>query len=94
MVRSAYTLRAEDDDFGQARTLVNEVWTQEQRDRFVENVAGHILGGVKEERLPKVFEYWRNVDEECGKRIEELVHAGTATGPAPGPTEPEGVLSE
>jgi catalase len=94
MVRSAYALREDDDDFSQPRALVNEVWNDEQRDRFVENVAGHILGGVKDERLPKVFEYWRNVDDQIGKRIEEAVHAGKATGPAPGETEARGVLVE
>ena len=46
MVRAAYTLRAEDDDFGQAGTLVREVWDDAARERFVGNVAGHILGGV------------------------------------------------
>jgi hypothetical protein len=66
----------------------------EQRDRFVENVAGHVLGGVKEQTLPKVFAYWRSVDEEIGKRIEEKVLEGSATGPAPHDTEPEGVLTE
>jgi catalase len=94
MVRSAYTLREADDDFSQPRALVNDVWDDAQRDRFVENVAGHILGGVKDERLPKVFEYWRNVDDQIGKRIEEAVHAGKATGPAPGETEARGVLVE
>ncbi|WP_028473006.1 catalase [Nocardioides alkalitolerans] len=92
MVRQAYTLRPEDDDFGQARTLVNDVWDDDQRDRFVANVSGHILGGVKEQTLPRVFEYWKNVDAEIGKRIEETVLAGAAEPPAPHPTEPDGVL--
>jgi catalase len=47
MVRQAYTLRPDDDDFGQAGTLVREVWTDEQRSAFVDTVAGHLLGGVK-----------------------------------------------
>ena len=72
----AYTLRADDDDFGQAGTLVREVWDDAQRERFVGNVAGHILGGVKRRRCPRVFEYWKNVDADTGKRIEEAVHAG------------------
>ncbi len=93
MVREAYALRADDDDFGQARTMVNEVWDDAQRERFVGNVAGHILGGVKPETLPRVFDYWKSVDPEIGKRIEEAVHAGQdAKAPAPGPTERIGVI--
>ena len=83
MVRQAYTLRPDDDDFSQAGTLVREVFDDEQRDRFVDNVAGHVLGGVKEQTLPKVFAYWRNVDEEIGKRIEEKVLEGGADRPGP-----------
>jgi catalase len=83
MVRSAYTLHAEDDDFGQAHTLVNEVYDEAGRERFVQNVAGHILGGVSDELLPRVFDYWKSVDAECGKRIEEAVHAGKGKDVAP-----------
>ena len=65
------------------------------RERFVTNVAGHILGGVKPETLPGVLEYWKSVDADTGKQIEELVHAGTPDdGPAPAPTERRGVLEE
>ncbi|QNN52856.1 catalase [Nocardioides mesophilus] len=83
MVRSAYTLHAEDDDFGQARTLVNDVFDDAGRERLVHNVAGHILGGVKDHTLPRVFDYWKSVDAEIGKRIEEAVHAGRANAVAP-----------
>lgn len=31
MVRQAYTLRPDDDDFSQAGTLVRDVWNDEQR---------------------------------------------------------------
>ncbi len=45
--------------------------------------------------LPRVFEYWKNVDAETGKRIEEAVQAGQdEKAPAPGPTEREGVIEE
>jgi catalase len=83
MVRSAYRLREEDDDFGQAGTLVREVFDDAMRERFVGNVAGHILGGVSDETLPRVFDYWKSVDAEIGKRIEEAVHAGRARDVAP-----------
>ena len=55
MVRQAYTLRADDDDFGQAGTLVREVWNDEIREAFVNTVAGHLLGGVEGDVLERAF---------------------------------------
>ena len=49
MVRAAYTLHAEDDDYGQPSTLINEVMDDAARDRLVDNVAGH-AGGVQAPR--------------------------------------------
>ena len=62
MVRTAYTLRAEDDDWGQAGTLVRDVMNDAERDRLVDNIVGHLLNGVSEPVLQRAFEYWRNVD--------------------------------
>jgi catalase len=75
-VRTAYELRPDDGDFNQAGTLVREVWNDAQREEFVQTVAGHLLGGVHGEVLEKAFLYWKNVDPETGKQIEELVRAG------------------
>src|SRR6476659_5320629 len=83
MVRQAYTLRAEDDDFGQAGTLVREVWNDEIREAFVNTVAGHLLGGVEGAVLERAFTYWTSVDADTGKKIEELVRSGRE-GDAPG----------
>jgi catalase len=43
----------------------------------------HLLGGVKGDVLEKAFQYWRNVDAETGKQIEELVRQGLGE-PNPG----------
>jgi catalase len=75
MVRSAYTPRADDDDFGQAGTMVREVLDDEARERLVSNVAGHLSDGVSEKVLARAFEYWRNIDREIGERIEQAVGA-------------------
>lgn len=75
MVRSAYTLRAADDDWGQAGTLVRDVMDDAQRDRLVANVAGHLSDGVSEPVLQRAFEYWRNIDAQIGERIERAVRA-------------------
>jgi catalase len=51
MVRSAYALHAEDDDFTQPGNLVRDVFDDDQRDRLVEQVSGSLLGGVRGEVL-------------------------------------------
>ena len=71
LVRSAYTLHAEDDDFGQAHTLVREVFDDAQREALVETVTGTLLGSVEEPVLSNVFQYWRNIDQEVGDAIEK-----------------------
>ncbi|HLR96324.1 MAG TPA: catalase-related domain-containing protein, partial [Jiangellaceae bacterium] len=74
MVREAYTLRAEDDDFGQAGTLVREVFDDAERDRLVSNVVGHLSDGVSPAVLARALEYWRNVDKTIGDRIAKGVN--------------------
>ncbi|HEV7203846.1 MAG TPA: catalase [Jatrophihabitans sp.] len=91
MVRSPYVQHAEDDDYGQAGTLVREVLDDAARERLVGNITGHVLNGVKEDLLPRVFEYWTNIDAELGKRVEESVRsqqADSAPTTSPGPTTP------
>src|SRR3546814_7364589 len=67
MVRSAYTLHADDDDFGQAGILVRDVFNDGQRDRLVEQVSGSLLGGVRSPVLERAFEYWKNIDPDVGQ---------------------------
>ncbi|GAA4642434.1 catalase [Gordonia humi] len=76
IVRSAYVDHAEDDDWGQAGTLVREVLDDAARDRLAGNVAGHLLDGVSEPVLQRAFEYWRNVDAGLGADIERRVREG------------------
>lgn len=75
MVRAAYTLREEDDDFGQANTLVNRVMDDAARDRLVANVVGHLSDGVSAPVLERAFDYWRNIDATLGERITQGVKA-------------------
>jgi catalase len=72
-VREAYTLRKDDDDFGQAGTLVRDVMDDEARNRLVNNVVGHLKDGVTQPVLERAFEYWKNIDLQIGERIEEGV---------------------
>ncbi|AUL48305.1 catalase [Bordetella trematum] len=73
MVRSAYTLHAEDDDFGQPGTLVRHVFSDADRDALVETVSGSLLAGVREPVLSRAFEYWKNIDPTVGQRIQDKV---------------------
>ncbi|MDT0501821.1 MULTISPECIES: catalase [unclassified Halomonas] len=77
MVRAAYTLRQDDDDFGQANTLVNQVMDDAARERLVANVVGHLSDGVSAPVLERAFDYWRKVDPELGERIAKGVQANT-----------------
>ena len=70
---AAYTLRADDDDWGQAGTLVRQVMNDAERDRLVDNVVGHLLNGVSEPVLERAFDYWRKIDRDLGDRIEKGV---------------------
>ena len=80
MIRNAYTLREEDDDWGQAGTLVREVLDDDARDRLVQQHCwAHNRKGVKDRFCQRVFEYWRNVDPDLGKKVEEGVRAGSAS---------------
>ncbi|MFN6934514.1 MAG: catalase-related domain-containing protein, partial [Tsuneonella sp.] len=63
--------REGDDDWSQPGALVREVMDDDQRTRFVDNVAGHLSNGVSEPILVRAFEYWRNVDKDIGDRIEK-----------------------
>ncbi len=76
LVRTAYSLHAEDDDWGQAGTLVREVMDDAARDRLVTNIVGHLLDGVTEPVLERAFAYWRRVDTDLGQRVEKGVRAG------------------
>jgi catalase len=76
MVHAAYTLHAEDDDWGQAGTLVRDVLDDAARTRLVNNIVGQLLNGVTEPVLLRTFQYLRNVDKDLGDRVEQGVRAG------------------
>ncbi|MGW7492499.1 catalase [Streptomyces sp. NPDC054786] len=76
MVREAYTLRRDDDDFGQPGTMVRQVLDDAARDRLVSNVSGHLLNGVSRPVLDRALQYWRNIDKNVGDRIAHKVNGG------------------
>ena len=78
MVRAGYVDHPEDDDWGQAGTMVREVLDDDARERLVSNVAGHLSDGVSDAVLARALEYWKNIDQQIGERIGQAV--GTTVG--------------
>jgi catalase len=72
MVRADYSLHLEDDDFGQANTLVNDVMDSAARDRLVGTVSGVLARLRRDDVLQRAFEYWRRIDRAVGERIETM----------------------
>jgi catalase len=76
IMRSAYELHAEDDDWGQPGALVRDVMDDAARDRLAGNITGHLLNGVTEPVLQRAFQYWKNVDKNLGDKVEKGVRDG------------------
>lgn len=77
MLRGAYTAHKEDDDFVQANMLINQVMTEDARERLVNNVVGHLSDGVSDEVLERVFDYWKKIDTKIGEKIEAKMKAAS-----------------
>lgn len=75
MVRKAYTLREDDDDWTQPGILVCEVMDDAARDRLVNNIVGHLKDGVTEDVLKRALDYWRNIDKNLGERVAQAMRA-------------------
>lgn len=73
LVRSAYTLRKDDDDFGQAGTLVRDVFDDAQRTRLVETLAGQYRSLKHQQVRERFLWYWNNVDPATADRIKAQV---------------------
>jgi catalase len=67
--RYANEKHADDDDFGQPRTLINEVMSDTDRDHLVANIVGHASEEVSEEIQYRVIAYWSNIEPQIGARI-------------------------
>ncbi len=89
LVRAAYTLRRDDDDFGQAGTLVRDVFTDEQKARFVDTLVGQYNALTRDAVKERFLWYWTSVDQTTGERIRARVlpnlSAGAGGEPAQAP---------
>ena len=75
MVRSPYVQHPQDDDWGQAATLVRTVMDDAARGRWVDNIVGHLLNGVVEPVLSRAFAFVSNIDAELGARVKQQYRA-------------------
>ncbi len=69
ILRSAYTLHAEDNDFGQAGNLYRHVLSATERDHLVSNIVGHLGNGVDRFVQERALKNWYLVDSELASRI-------------------------
>ncbi|GAA2189682.1 MULTISPECIES: catalase [Leucobacter] len=76
LVRTAATLHAEDDDFGQAGTLYREVFDAAARARFLETITGAVGGVQSPEIRERAIGYWSQVDAELGAALRRNLEAG------------------
>jgi catalase len=97
MIRHAYTLRSDDDDFGQPGTFWREVLSDTDRDHLVSNIVGHATNEITPEIQKRVIEYWTNVDSELGSRVAKGIQGaggsdqnGTGAANAPAGQAPVG----
>ncbi len=67
--RYAYEKHAEDDDFGQAGTLVRDVMDDTDREHLVTNIVAHAGDRVTDEVQLRVIAYWASVDSPLGARV-------------------------
>ncbi|QTE31378.1 catalase [Pengzhenrongella sicca] len=73
LLRAAAKLHREDDDFGQAGTLVRDVMDDAARDRLVETLTGHV-GAVKAADIrERAVAYWTSVDPGIGARVAAAI---------------------
>jgi len=77
IIRSAYTLHADDDDFGQPRALWQKVMTDTDREHLVNNIVAHASAPeVMAETKLRVCDYWRSVHPDLGAQVAKGLNGG------------------
>ncbi len=81
--RYANAHHAQDDDFGQAGSLVRDVMSDVDRDHLVANIVGHASDEVTPPIQERVVAYWTAVDAALGARVAAGLGVGDGSGRAP-----------
>ncbi|WP_370454137.1 catalase-related domain-containing protein [Frondihabitans sp. PhB188] len=69
LIRAASALHSEDDDFGQAGTLIRDVMTAPERERLVANIIGHAGKITLPGLMERIVEYWTRIDPDTGGKV-------------------------
>jgi catalase len=72
---------AEDDDFGQAGTLVRDIMSATDREHLATNIVAHAGEGVSDDVQRRVIAYWTSVDSDLGAQV--AAGLGTHDGATP-----------
>jgi catalase len=80
MVREAYSLHREDDDFGQPGTFYREVLCDTDKENLASNIVGHATNGVSHEMQQRVIQYWSNVDADLGAKVADGIASASGSG--------------
>jgi catalase len=85
IVRSAYNLHSEDDDYSQPRALWEKVLGDTDRENMVTNIVAHASASeVTSEMRTRVVEYWRNIHADLGDRVAKGLTDEGPGGDVPG----------
>ena len=77
-VYSAYTLRKDDDDFGQAGTLIRKVFDDGQRDRLVDTLVGQYNALTRPQVKERFLWYWNSIDKATVDHIKARIATAQA----------------
>jgi catalase len=70
IIRSAYVLHSQDDDYGQPRELWEMVLSDTDKDHLVANIIDHASAPeVTADMRVRVVEYWRNIAKDLGDHV-------------------------
>jgi catalase len=70
IIRSAYTLHSQDDDYGQPRAVWERVLSDVDREHLVANIVDHASAPeVTADMKVRVVEYWRNIAKDLGDQV-------------------------
>ena len=71
IMRSAYTKRRDDGDFGQAGTMYRRVLDDAAKARLADNIVDHLKAGVEPRIVRAAVEYWTQVDPKLGAGVAQ-----------------------
>ena len=78
LVRTAASLHAEDDDFGQAGSLYRDVFDDAAKERFLATITGAVGAVQSDEIRERAVWYWTQVDADLGAALGRNLAAGVS----------------